>query len=81
MNRWNQVDRIRKALPKVKVSERTPIDAAVVYRPESTVWTYDGDEQIRCWHVAGDGSLHETPESIRWTLERAADRAAEGRAS
>lgn len=73
--RWRQVERIRKALPQIKVSDRTPIEAAVVYRPESVIWTYTGDEELRAWHVSGDGSLHETPESVRWTLERATDRA------
>lgn len=76
MNRWDRVNKIRKALPQIKVTDRTPIDAPVVYRPGAVVWTYTVDEEFRSYQVAADGSLHETPESVRWTLERATDRAA-----
>lgn len=86
MSRWTETLRsasMRRALSDTgrMRAVATPIAAPVVHKPESVVWTESGDGERRAWHVAGDGSLHETPESRVWSVERAAERAVQGEAS
>ncbi len=83
--RWERALKARQRMgraldtgPIKAVTSSTAIDVPVVHRPESVVWTESGDGERRAWHVAGDGSLHETPESRVWSVERAAERAAGG---